>query len=118
MADKNSKTSEITPASTIAPTAPPTGKAGNPRSGLTGHILPSFWQKSAPSGSRVSIGAPPALHAPDATAASAPAIPASVRWGRWWPGRFTHGASVRRATMLVIACALLSLGIYLRSEER
>ncbi len=120
MADNSSgaDASGTTPADSIATSAPPTGKPGQPRSGLTGHILPSFWQHSEPSAHTVAIGAPPLTHTLDAAVASAPAIPASVRWGRWWPGRLTHGASLRRATILVLACALLSLGIYLYGTLR
>ncbi|HEY7357836.1 MAG TPA: hypothetical protein VH590_15265, partial [Ktedonobacterales bacterium] len=85
--------------------------AGKPRSGLTGHILPSFWRTGGAAASAVSSNAP-ASAAPDASASAAPALPARVSRGRWWPNRVKHGASVGRATALMIACALLSLGIY------
>jgi hypothetical protein len=65
----------------------------------------------------VSIGAP-ASAAPDTSETAAPALPTSVSRGRWWPNRIRHGESVGRATSLIMACAVLSLGIYLYGALR
>lgn len=116
MTDK-STTSGATSTSEVATIAPAASSTGKLRSGLTGHILPSFWQKGVSAASAASSGAP-ASAAPNATEASTPALPASVSRGRWWPSRSKHGESVGRATALIIACALLSLGIYLYGTLR
>ncbi len=112
MAEKSTtpSASETTPTSGTAPTTSSGGSTGKPRSGLTGHILPSFWRpkdETTPDSSAV-----PALAAPDASAAAAPVLPARVSRGRWWPNRIKHGESVGRATALIMACAVVSLGIY------
>jgi hypothetical protein len=93
------------------PTAPaPASTAGKIRSGLTGHLLPSFWRTSSAAANPASAGALAA--APTADETSTPALPASVSRRRWWPNRLSHGESVGRATTLLILCAVLSLGIY------
>jgi hypothetical protein len=114
MTDK-STTSETTTTSDAATIMPAASSTGKPRSGLTGHILPSFWQKGGAAASAVS-GDAPASAAPDA--AATPVLPASVSRGRWWPSRSKHGESVGRATAVILACALLSLGIYLYGTLR
>jgi len=108
--------SQTTSTGDAAPTARPAGSTGKPRSGLTGHILPSFWR--AKEATSADSSAAPVLAAPDASAANAPVLPARVSRGRWWPNRIKHGESVGRATVLIIVCATLSLGIYLYGTLR
>lgn len=109
MPDNSTTTSsETTSSSDTATTTLPASSAGKPRSGLTGHILPSFWRRGAAASTASSSAVAPAAAQTDT-----PALPASVSRGRWWPGRFWHGDSISRTTALVIGCALLSLGIYL-----
>lgn len=120
MADTSNtpNTSGTTSTSDTAANAPQASSAGagKPRSGLTGHILPSFWRAGGAAASTAS-GDASASAAPDA-ASAAPSLPARVSRGRWWPNRVKHGATVGRATALMIACALLSLGIYLYGTLR
>ncbi len=117
MADKSTTpdaSKRTTPDDAASAIRPP-GSAARPRSGLTGHILPSFWQAKGAASAASSI---PTLAAPDASEPSTPALPARVSHGRWWPNRISHGESVARATALIIACAALSLGIYLYGTLR
>jgi hypothetical protein len=110
--------SETTKAGGVAAAKPPDGSQGRPRSGLTGHILPSFWRMAPPSAKTIGIGAPVPPADPATTGTSTPATQASASARHWWQVRLAYSGSIRRATTLVIVCALLSLGIYLYGTLR
>ncbi len=119
MPDKSttSSASGTTPPSDATAPAVAASATSKARTGLTGHLLPSFWRTSGSAANAASSSAP-ALAAPNAAEASTPALPASVSRGRWWPNRIRHGESVGRATVLIMFCAVLSLGIYLYGTLR
>src|SRR5690242_10827722 len=119
MADKSTPPDASAPAppSAATTTATPAGSTGKVRSGLTGHLLPSFWRRGGTAAGTGDSDAS-ALSTPSAAETSMPALPASVSRGRWWPNRIKHGESVGRATLLIMLCAVLSLGIYLYGTLR
>ncbi len=120
MAEKTGATDTGAPSATGDVTTPasPAGGQGKPRSGLTGHILPSFWRKHTPAAPKVTIGPPASSAAAGTSATLAAVVPGRAKLRRWWSRLAGQDESVGRAAALIILCALLSLGIYLYGTLR
>ena len=99
-----------TPSGSVAEPAAPTTAQARRRSGLTGHLPPTFWRMRP---STVVIGDSTLSAAPAIPAKAAPAVPTGSAFQRWWQGQHQRNQGVDRAAILIILCALLSLGIYL-----
>jgi alpha-1,6-mannosyltransferase len=84
-----------------------------PRSWLSTSIFPSFLRMKDAAASSAPV---PAVS--DAIVIPTIALPERVSRWRWWSNHTRHGGSVGRATFLIFACALLSLGIYLSGMLR
>lgn len=120
MADEQHKTASSTHTNTGAPaatsSAAPPAPQNKPRSGLTGHILPTFWQRTTRPDTRVALHIPPVQEEPAAPEQPAPLERVSAGLTRWW-----YRALHRRPdplSLLLLLCALLSLGIYLYGTLR
>ncbi len=101
-----------TPSGSPATSATTAASPASPRSGLTGHLRPAFW-RMRPATVTLTTSAPAPAGAPGTAAKQTPTTPARTAFGRWWQDQLSRNQSIDRATMLVIFCALLSLGIYL-----
>jgi hypothetical protein len=114
MADEQNKTPSSAPAAASSAAAPAT--QNKPRSGLTGHILPTFWQRPAAPDEKTALHIPAVLEEPAAPEHPAPVERVSAGLARWW-----YRALHRRPdplSLLLLLCALLSLGIYLYGTLR
>ncbi len=114
---ENTKTSSDTAAENVAaPTLPPDDTQARQRSGLTGHLRPIFW-RMRPS-TTILTADTTASTPPEASTAPPPVFWVGGALKRWWHEQQRRTAAVDRATILVIVCTLLSLGIYLYGTLR
>lgn len=111
MAEKTQipRTDKTPSGSVAAPASAPTAQGRRP-SGLTGHLPPRFW-RMRPSTAVITDSAPAA--APATTTPPAPPMPTGSAFQRWRRDQQQRNQGLDRIAMLIILCALLSLGIYL-----
>ncbi len=108
------RTDKTASGSVAAPDTSPTASERR-RSGLTGHLTPTFW-RMRPATVTITDSAP--ATAPATPTPSAPAVPKDSAWQRWWHSQRQRNQGVDRAAVVIILCALLSLGIYLYGTIR
>jgi hypothetical protein len=113
MADDQNKT----PSGALAATSGAAPATQNkPRSGLTGHILPTFWHRTTALDTKAPLHIPPVIEQPPAPEQPASVQRVSTGLTRWW-----YRALHRRPeplTLLLLLCGVLSLGTYLYGTLR
>jgi len=112
MAEQNNPSGTSDPASgALTPATLTADSPGRTRSGLTGHLRPTFWHMR-PITVSLDSSAPAPGDAPEAVKGGTARHVARNALGRWWQRQINRSQSLERATLVVLICALLSLGIY------